>query len=149
MHLIPYPSYFGLHDVGGFVSVQWLLDRASILFPGLDLDPATIVAGVTIGAAVSVECGPVGGMAAGLFVAVHFRPSRRHAWVWPQTPGARLLALLMRPFLRSLTPVKVEELGADLAELDSRWERAIYLVDFICHLPELGWAARGGGGTAP
>ncbi len=131
------------------MSLQWLLDRAGILLPGLDIDPATIVAGVTIGAAVSVECGPLGGVAAGLFVAVQLRPSRRRAWVWPRTPGAWLLELLMRPFLRSLTPVKVEELGADLAELDSRWERAIYVIDFICHVPAMGWAARGGGGTAP
>ena len=128
------------------MSVRRVLGHAGILFPGLDLDAATIVCGVAIGAAVSVECGPVGGVAVGLLVAVQFRPSRR-VWVWPETPGARLLSLLSRPFLGSLTSVKVEELGADLVELRSRWERAVYLIDFICHLPQLARAARGGGGT--
>lgn len=61
---------------------------------------------------------------------------------WRQSGVARLLSFLLRLAFGPLGEVKLEEWLADLAAIESRWERWVYLLDLLGDLPQQAWAAR-------
>ncbi len=131
----------------GLTWVRSALDFAGIvsLVRALDLDLRAVVAGVVVGAAVSVPGDAVSGVAAGLGAAVLVRRTGRGPQSWQRTAGAALLGLLLRLSLGELADVKLEEWCGDLAGIASRWERTVYMIDLIGHLPQQAGAAREGG----
>jgi hypothetical protein len=69
---------------------------------------------------------------------------------WRRTSSATVLWIAARLCLPAgMAPVKFEEWCAELAAIESRWQRAVYLVDLLCDMHRSARAARTRGPGGP
>jgi hypothetical protein len=132
----------GLGRTFGHESFDWGLVPAF-----LNIGTATLTIGV-VGGAVGHGGQQLGRYTIGRLTARGRRGSAQTA-AWRRAYSARLLGSLLRLLFGRWGEVKLEEWFADLAEIDSRWVRTIYLLDLLFDLPRLTIAIRERGPKEP
>jgi hypothetical protein len=63
---------------------------------------------------------------------------------WSAEGAERMLAILVKPLPAHLRGIKFEEWCAELAAIDSWWEKTVYLIDLVSDLYKVVRAAREG-----